>query len=80
MSNFVGPSYRLNARKADVQRSVNLVPVVSETPGGKSNLYLESIPGLREFSPGVTEFGALLQENGAYILQENGAYILLEGQ
>ena len=80
MSKFVGPSYRINARKADVQRSVNLMPVVSEMPGAKVSMYLESIPGLKEFSPGVTEFGALLQENGAYILQENGAFILLEGQ
>ena len=77
---FVGPSYRLQVRKADVQRSVNLMPVVSDSPGAKANVYLESIPGLREFSPGVTEFGALLQENGAYILKEDSGFIILEGQ
>jgi hypothetical protein len=80
MPDFVGPSYRLQVRRADVQRSVNLMPVVSDSPGAKASVYLDSVPGLREFSPGVTEYGALLQENGAYVLKEDGGFIILEGQ
>lgn len=78
MTAFVGPGYRLQVRRADVQRSVNLMPVVSDSPGAKASVYLDSIPGLREFSPGVTAYGALLQENGAYILKEDGGYIILD--
>jgi hypothetical protein len=76
---IVGPSYSLNNRKADVQRSVNLFPVVMETPGGKSFAYLDSVPGLREFSRpplGMTYF--LLLESGGYLLQQSGGRIELE--
>lgn len=48
---FVGPSYTLNTRKADVQRTVNMFPVANEVAGGKSAAYLESVPGLVVFSP-----------------------------
>lgn len=47
---FVGPSYTLNTRKADVQRTVNMFPVANEVAGGKSAAYLESVPGLVVFS------------------------------
>lgn len=47
---FVGPSYELNTRDADVQRAVNLYPVANEVIGGKAESYLESIPGLDVFS------------------------------
>jgi len=47
---FVGGSYELNARKADVQRAVNLCPVVAEVAGAKSVAYLDSVPGLTTFS------------------------------
>jgi hypothetical protein len=47
---FVGPSYQLNTRKADVQRTVNMFVVIRETPSGKSVLYLKSVPGLNVFS------------------------------
>jgi hypothetical protein len=47
---FVGPSYHLNTRKADVQRTVNLFPVMNEVAGGKTGSYLQSVPGLVEFS------------------------------
>lgn len=50
MSNFVGPSYQLNTRKADVQRVVNMLPVMNEVPGGKSAAYMKSVPGLEVFS------------------------------
>lgn len=47
---FAGPSYTLNTREADVQRTVNLFPVVNEVAGGKADAYLESVPGLDLFS------------------------------
>jgi hypothetical protein len=47
---FVGPSYQLNTRKADVQRTVNMYVVVKEAPSGKSITYLKSAPGLAVFS------------------------------
>lgn len=75
---IVGPSYQLQHLKADVQRSVNLYPVVNEVSGSKSVAYLESVPGLRRFSgrPG----DALLQEDGvSYILlEQSSGHFLLE--
>ena len=75
---FIGPSYTLNARKADVQRTVNLFPVVREVAGTKSIAYLDSVPGLSVFSPYINPEGALLLEDGAYLLLESGGRILLE--
>jgi hypothetical protein len=76
VSNFVGPSYHLQNREVDVQRSINLMPVVNEVAGGKSFAYLESVPGLRLFAP---RYGfALLLEDGEYLLLENGVSLLLE--
>lgn len=40
---FVGGSYPLRRKKADVQRSVNLMPTLMETPGGKPQLYLSQL-------------------------------------
>lgn len=74
---FVGPSYQLNARKADVQRAVNLFVVQNEAAGGKSVAYLDSIPGLTEFSTDSVVTGAILLENGGYLLTEAGFKILL---
>lgn len=45
---FVGPSYQLATRAADVQRSVNLRPVPVESGSGKSAFMLQSNPGLIE--------------------------------
>lgn len=47
---FVGPTYELQTR-ADVQRVINMYPVMNEVIGGKSEAYLESVPGLEVFSP-----------------------------
>ena len=77
MTSFVGPSYSLNVRKADVQRVVNLMPVVNEVPGGKNVAYLDSTPGLTVFSDPTDEYAALLWTEGGYLLQENGGKILL---
>ena len=68
---IVGPSYNLQHRAADVQRSVNLYPVTVELPGGKSVAYLDSVPGLREFSSSPVAQSSLLMESGGYLLLEN---------
>ena len=49
---FVGPSYVLKTRKADVQRTINLMPTAIESGTGKAGMYLEPVPGLRPF-PGM---------------------------
>lgn len=51
---FVGPSYQLRTRKADVQRSVNLFPSIVESQTGKAPGILQSVDGLVEF----TDLGA----------------------
>lgn len=51
MINFVGPSYYLNTRRSDVQRTVNMYLSVNEVTGGKTQGRLDSIPGLTMFSP-----------------------------
>lgn len=43
---FVGPSYKLATRSADVQRSVNMRPVPIESGSGQSAFMLQSNPGL----------------------------------
>lgn len=43
---FVGPSYRLASRTADVQRTVNMRPVPIESGSGRSAFMLQSNPGL----------------------------------
>lgn len=47
---FIGGSYELRARKADVQRSINLFPVMVESGDGSVPAYLKSIPGLVDFA------------------------------
>lgn len=46
---FVGPSYTLANRKADIQRSVNLILIRLEA-AGKAQFILDSVPGLAGFS------------------------------
>lgn len=52
---FIGPSYSLNTRKADVQRSVNCYPVANEVAGGKTGGYLQSVAGLDLFSDTIVQ-------------------------
>ena len=47
---FVGPSYALDFRKADVQRSVNWYPALIESGTGKSLAMLAEVPGLQVFA------------------------------
>lgn len=53
---FIGPTYALSTRKADVQRCVNLFPTLVESGTGKSPGYLQPVPGMAVFS---TPTGAL---------------------
>lgn len=50
---FVGPSYQLASRTADVQRSVNMRPVPIESGSGQSAYMLQSNPGLSVFANGA---------------------------
>lgn len=52
-NNFIGGSYLLKRRKADIQRSINLMPTPIESGSGKSNIYLAPTPGLRVFDATV---------------------------
>lgn len=73
---FVGGSYALTLRKADVQRSVNWFPSTVESGSGKSPAILQEVPGLALFAmPGVA---FLLTEDGGHLLLESGERILLE--
>ena len=47
---FVGSSYRMDARSFDVQRSINLYPIVSESSFSKSKTSLRGCAGLRLFA------------------------------
>ncbi len=75
---FVGGSYHLNTRKADVQSTKNMFVVKTEAPGGKSVAYLDSIPGLRVFSGSLGGTGFILLQSGGRILLESGGRIKLE--
>lgn len=46
---FVGPSYQLSVRDADVQRAVNLFPSILESGTGKAPAILQEVPGLTLF-------------------------------
>lgn len=47
---FIGPSYAIQTRKADCQRSINLYLQQVESGSGKSPFILQSVPGLTVFS------------------------------
>jgi len=47
---IIGPSYDLATPKADVQRTVNMFPVMNEVVGGKTGAYFQQVPGLDVFS------------------------------
>lgn len=51
---FVGPSYTLANRKADVQRSVNLYLEQVESGSGKAQSILKSVPGLSTYQGTIT--------------------------
>lgn len=47
---FVGPTYQMDARSFDHQRSVNLFPILSESGSSKSVTALRITAGIEEFS------------------------------
>lgn len=55
MTPFIGPSYQLNVRSADVQRVVNMFPCPIESGTGNNTWMLRSVPGLVSFSAGSGE-------------------------
>ena len=61
---FVGPSYALDFRKADVQRSVNLYLDVIESRTGKAPAVLQSIPGYSLFATPGAEVRGVHEVNG----------------
>jgi hypothetical protein len=54
---FVGPSYTLNTRVADVQRSIGMYPAPIESGSGKAQFMLQSVPGLTVFNDDMTGQG-----------------------
>lgn len=63
MISFIGPSYELTTRKADVQRVVNMYPMLIASGTGKSPALLQSIPGLTLFSA-LTTIRGMHEVNG----------------
>ena len=72
---FVGPSYLLDTRTADVQRSVNLYPAPIESGSGKAAFMLKSIPGLVEFASIGNEGRGAYEINGrAWVVVDDTLY------
>ncbi len=62
MTPFVGPSYNLALRKADVQRSINMHLVGLESPG-KAPFVLQSVPGYTALASATGEVRGGLKTN-----------------
>jgi hypothetical protein len=76
MTPFVGPSYTLALRKADVQRSVNLHLVGMESPG-KAPFVLQSVPGYALFATGAgAARGCLKTNDRVFFVLGSGLYEL----
>jgi hypothetical protein len=82
---FVGPSYTLAVRDADIQRTVNMFPSIVESGSGKSPSILRSIPGLVEFADLGSEIRGMAVANdvlyavggsGMYSVSNSGAEVL----
>lgn len=74
---FVGPSYALATRKADVQRAVNLYLVGMETPG-KAPFIMDSVPGLSVFLNLMAEVrGVLTVDRRAFAVAGATLYEIL---
>lgn len=69
---FVGPSYTLDTRTADVQRVVNLYVAPNESGSAKTGLMLKSIPGLLNFATaGEVGRGAYEINGRAWVVADN---------
>lgn len=73
---FVGGSYNLALRKADIQRSINLYLVGLEMPG-KAPWVLDSVPGYALFAALGAEVRGLLKTNDrTFLVAGSGLYEL----
>lgn len=61
---FVGPSYDLRSRPADVQRTINLIPVPLEPGNEKTAWVFKDVPGLRAFSTLGAPIRGILKTSG----------------
>jgi hypothetical protein len=76
---FVGPSYTLALRKADVQRSVNLHLVGMESPG-KAPFVLQSVPGYTLYATGIPAVrGCITTNDRCFFVHGDGLYELIAG-
>ena len=74
---FVGPSYALDTRTADVQRSINCYPVPVESGSGKSQYMLKALFGLvSRASIGTLGRGAYEINGRAWVVVNAGLYEL----
>jgi predicted ATP-grasp superfamily ATP-dependent carboligase len=73
---IVGPSYNLNSKPADVQRTVNMVPRLIEPGTERERWAFKDVPGLTAFGSSGLFF--ILMESGGYILNEANGRIQLE--
>ena len=60
---FVGPSYSMQDRNWDCQRTVNMYPQIDETDMATTVSELVSVPGLKEFLDFASPEGATPEEN-----------------
>lgn len=79
MTSFVGPSYNLALRKADIQRTVNMHLTSMETPG-KAPFVLQDVPGYVLLANGGAEVRGCLTTNdrtfwviGTHLYEQNSA-------
>ncbi len=72
---FVGPTYNLQSRPADVQRTVNMVPKLIEPGTERERWAFSDVPGLSVFG---NAFGFILMETSGYVLNEVNGHIQLE--
>jgi len=79
MTPFVGPSYNLALRKADIQRSVNLHLVGLETPG-KAPFVLQSVPGYTLYATGPSAVrGCITTNDRCFFVFGSGLYEVANG-
>ena len=74
---IAGPSYNLEVRKADVQRSINLFPVVTESGTAKAPAILQPIPGLSLFATlGAEVRGGRVVGDRCFVVADSTLYEL----
>ena len=75
---FVGATYQLENRKADVQRTVNMYPVPVESGSGKAGYFLRSLHGYEDYASSTASNAQVLK--GLYVAEGSSAvYALFNG-